>query len=191
MGREFNSREFREYLENQDYQSVFWTGHDNEYDDNTEDIAKSICEEHNQHNELGESEWKTLEMQLDDAGIDMPDYEENPEVWKEASNIFAEEASGDAYVVKGENVDPKGVFNTEELPEIKSGRKVDSLTTLNTNGEETGEVENFSQSQPPLNECNNITSTDQSTTTDTKSDLEKLNGKAEETEKTSNIDLEF
>jgi len=145
MGREFNSREFRDYLESQDYEAVFWTGYSDGQSDETKDIARDICDEHNL--ELGDKEWKTLEMQLDDAGFDMPDYGENQEVWKEASGVFAEEAKGDAYVVKGDIVNPNGVFSTEELPELKSGGKCDQLVTLNTNGKETGEVETFSQSE--------------------------------------------
>jgi hypothetical protein len=84
----------------------------------------------------------TLEMLLESRGIKMPVWDaSNPTsvaAWKDASASFAQGASGDVRVVLGGNVSPTSIWQTTELPALRSNPNVTSIISVDAStGAET------------------------------------------------------
>ena len=95
MYKNFDSEDFRNHLASQhgSYESVFFTGETQGEEIKLELTVNNICKEHNSTLGANSKEWRTLSMQLEDAGYDLRNL--SIEEREEASSIFAEEARGE------------------------------------------------------------------------------------------------
>lgn len=82
----------------------------------------------------------TLEMMLEKAGIEMPEWNfedaEGIQAWNAVSDAFAEQVSGDVRAVIGDQMRPGSIWETTELPRLKNNPNVTSITVVNP---DTGE----------------------------------------------------
>jgi hypothetical protein len=119
--------DLRPALETQEDGAIFWTGRvDGE---SVEQRAADFA---------ADNGGSTLELALSRAGIVMPVFADRTpeavEAWELASQLFAEQASGTAFVVKGTQVRDGNVFETKELPAllenpgVRELREVDART---------------------------------------------------------------
>ncbi|GFH42493.1 hypothetical protein Hs30E_10440 [Lactococcus hodotermopsidis] len=137
---ELSSKEKAEAVKTESNEAYFWSGMTQGEDGNVyggEENAANIAEQNG---------GKTLEMKLEESNIDTESM--SGAEWNEASETFAQEASGDVHCIKGENVREDSVYNTTEHEAIEENESISNVTYVDAeNGQETGEVENFDRSQ--------------------------------------------
>ena len=143
---QYNQAEYEKYLRehSDEYESCFWSGSSKNEDGvnySGDKNAKRVCNEHNgSYSEgtgryasvdydNGEKPWKTNEMLLDEAGMldGMPKDRSDPkfeEAWRSASETTAQNASGQAHVIKGEDGDYDSFYNRYEKPLIRENDKI-------------------------------------------------------------------
>ncbi len=112
--------ELREALETDRDDAVFWTGRVN---------GTSV--EQRAANFATGTTGTTLEQALLRADIVMPPFvDKRPEaeaVWRLASNLFAEQASGTAFVVMGPELRENNIFETLEFPALKNNPDIERV----------------------------------------------------------------
>jgi hypothetical protein len=125
--------ELRPALQTERDGAVFWTGRVN--GKSVEQRAADFAIENN---------GLTLELALLEADIVMPPFadrsSEAERVWKLASNLFAEQASGTAFVVMGPELRPNNVFETIEFPALKNNPEIDRVIKVDAVTEEQTEL---------------------------------------------------
>ena len=76
----------------------------------------------------------TLESTIDDTNIVMPEWDFNTSssvtVWEEASNVYAEQVSGEIRAVVGSELRPGNIWENIELPRLKVNPNVTKVTTI-------------------------------------------------------------
>ena len=76
----------------------------------------------------------TLESTIDDTDIVMPEWDFNTSssvtVWEEASNVYAEQVSGEIRAVVGSELRPGNIWENIELPRLKVNPNVTKVTTI-------------------------------------------------------------
>ncbi|WP_209307154.1 T7SS effector LXG polymorphic toxin [Streptococcus acidominimus] len=76
----------------------------------------------------------TLESTIDDANIIMPEWDFNipssMTAWEEASNVYAEQVSGEIRAVVGNELRPGNIWENIELPRLQSNTKVTQITII-------------------------------------------------------------
>lgn len=77
----------------------------------------------------------TLETTIDSQGITMPQWDPSNSscvsMWNNASTAYAQQASGDVYVILGNNVRPNSIWNTCEYPTLINNPNVTSIIAIN------------------------------------------------------------
>lgn len=76
---------------------------------------------------------RTLEMQLEQAGIHMPIYDGTAptvQAWKNASRAFAQQANGKVTAILGPNLNPESIWLTVELKALKNNPNITQITVL-------------------------------------------------------------
>ena len=78
--------------------------------------------------------WVTLESTIDDTNIVMPEWDFNAPssvtAWEEASNVYAEQVSGEIRAVVGSELRPGNIWENIELPRLKANPNVTKITTI-------------------------------------------------------------
>jgi hypothetical protein len=119
----------REGLQTDENGAYFWTGRVD--GQSVEADALRIA---------NESGGTTLEGALADADITMPVFSDRtPEAiqaWELASRIFAEQASGDVFVVMGTEIRDGNVFQTLEFPTLQANQNVRRVIRMDNQGRE-------------------------------------------------------
>ena len=76
----------------------------------------------------------TLESTIDDTNIVMPEWDFNAPssvtAWEEASNVYAEQVSGEIRAVVGSELRPGNIWENIELPRLKVNPNVTKITTI-------------------------------------------------------------
>ena len=76
----------------------------------------------------------TLESTIDDTNIVMPEWDFNTPssvtAWEEASNVYAEQVSGEIRAVVGSELRPGNIWENIELPRLKANPNVTKVTTI-------------------------------------------------------------
>ena len=76
----------------------------------------------------------TLESTIDDTNIVMPEWNFNTPssvtAWEEASNVYAEQVSGEIRAVVGSELRPGNIWENIELPRLKANPNVTKVTTI-------------------------------------------------------------
>ena len=76
----------------------------------------------------------TLESTIDDTNIVMPEWDFNTPssvtAWEEASNVYAEQLSGEIRAVVGSELRPGNIWENIELPKLKANPNVTKVTTI-------------------------------------------------------------
>ena len=76
----------------------------------------------------------TLESTIDDTNIVMPEWDFNTPssvtAWEEASNVYAEQVSGEIRAVVGSELRPGNIWENIELPRLKANPNVTKITTI-------------------------------------------------------------
>ena len=76
----------------------------------------------------------TLESTIDDTNIVMPEWDFNAPssvtAWEEASNVYAEQVSGEIRAVVGSELRPGNIWENIELPRLKANPNVTKITTI-------------------------------------------------------------
>ena len=76
----------------------------------------------------------TLESTIDDTNIVMPEWDFNTPssvtAWEEASNVYAEQVSGEIRAVVGIELRPGNIWENIELPRLKANPNVTKVTTI-------------------------------------------------------------
>ena len=76
----------------------------------------------------------TLESTIDDTNIVMPEWDFNTPssvtAWEEASNVYAEQVSGEIRAVVGSELRPGNIWENIELPRLKANPNVTKTTTI-------------------------------------------------------------
>ncbi|KXT81483.1 hypothetical protein SORDD15_00646 [Streptococcus oralis] len=76
----------------------------------------------------------TLESTIDDTNIVMPEWDFNTPssvtAWEEASNVYAEQVSGEIRAVVGSELRPGNIWENIELPRLKTNPNVTKVTTI-------------------------------------------------------------
>ena len=76
----------------------------------------------------------TLESTIDDTNIVMPEWDFNAPssvtAWEEASNVYAEQVSGEIRAVVGSELRPGNIWENIELPRLKANPNVTKVTTI-------------------------------------------------------------
>ena len=76
----------------------------------------------------------TLESTIDDTNIVMPEWDFNTPssvtAWEEASNVYAEQVSGEIRAVVGSELRPENIWENIELPRLKANPNVTKVTTI-------------------------------------------------------------
>ena len=76
----------------------------------------------------------TLESTIDDTNIVMPEWDFNTPssvtAWEEASNVYAEQVSGEIRAVVGSELRPGNIWENIELPRLKVNPNVTKVTTI-------------------------------------------------------------
>ena len=103
--------------------AFFWSGRTNGI--GGMDVAKKIAK-----NKGG----VTLESTIDDTNIVMPEWDFNTPssvtAWEEASNVYAEQVSGEIRAVVGSELRPGNIWENIELPRLKANPNVTKVTTI-------------------------------------------------------------
>ena len=103
--------------------AFFWSGQT--YSIGGMDVAKKIAK-----NKGG----VTLESTIDDTNIVMPEWDFNTPssvtAWEEASNVYAEQVSGEIRAVVGSELRPGNIWENIELPRLKANPNVTKVTTI-------------------------------------------------------------
>ncbi len=125
-------------------QAYFWTGRNDGV--SVMDRADEIAVSHG---------GTTLEGRIERAGITMPEYDPNNtathEAWAKVSELYAQGASGVAYVVMGEEVRENTVFLTKELPALQANGLVVQVVKIDARTGEEVEVL-YERSGPPTDD---------------------------------------
>ena len=78
----------------------------------------------------------TLESTIDDTNIVMPEWDFNTPssvtAWEEASNVYAEQVSGEIRAVVGSELRPGNIWENIELPRLKANPNVTKVTTIDS-----------------------------------------------------------
>ena len=76
----------------------------------------------------------TLESTIDDTNIVMPEWDFNAPssvtAWEEASNVYAEQVSGEIRAVVDSELRPGNIWENIELPRLKANPNVTKITTI-------------------------------------------------------------
>jgi len=72
----------------------------------------------------------TLEGLLDDKGIKMPAWTDNPEIWADVSAEYANQVSGEVRAVVGKELRPDNIWENVELPRLKTNTNVIKITII-------------------------------------------------------------
>ena len=76
----------------------------------------------------------TLESTIDDTNIVMPEWDFNTPssvtAWEEASNVYAEQVSGEIRAVVGSELRPGNIWENIELPKLNANPNVTKVTTI-------------------------------------------------------------
>ena len=76
----------------------------------------------------------TLESTINDTNIVMPEWDFNTPssvtAWEEASNVYAEQVSGEIRAVVGSELRPGNIWENIELPRLKANPNVTKVTTI-------------------------------------------------------------
>ncbi len=119
----------REALQTDENGAYFWTGRVN--GQSVEADALRIA---------NDSDGTTLEGALAAGDITMPVFSDRtPEAiaaWELASRIFAEQASGDVFVVMGDEIREGNVFQTLEFPTLQANQNVRRVIRMDNQGRE-------------------------------------------------------
>jgi len=103
--------------------AFFWSGQTDSI--GGMDVAKKIAK-----NKGG----VTLESTIDDTNIVMPEWDFNAPssvtAWEEASNVYAEQVSGEIRAVVGSELRPGNIWENIELPRLKANPNVTKITTI-------------------------------------------------------------
>ena len=103
--------------------AFFWSGQTDSI--GGMDVAKKIAK-----NKGG----VTLESTIDDTNIVMPEWDFNTPssvtAWEEASNVYAEQVSGEIRAVVGSELRPGNIWENIELPRLKANPNVTKVTTI-------------------------------------------------------------
>ena len=71
---------------------------------------------------------------IDDTNIVMPEWDFNAPssvtAWEEASNVYAEQVSGEIRAVVGSELRPGNIWENIELPRLKANPNVTKITTI-------------------------------------------------------------
>jgi len=99
-------------------QAVFWSG----MGEDGARIAENIARQQG---------GVTLEMAARSSGVSMPQWNASTApIWRDASETFARQASGDVRVVLGPNVTPHSTWSTVELPALRANPNVTSVVSV-------------------------------------------------------------
>ena len=103
--------------------AFFWSGQTDSI--GGMDVAKKIAK-----NKGG----VTLESTIDDTNIVMPEWDFNAPssvtAWEEASNVYAEQVSGEIRAVVDSELRPGNIWENIELPRLKANPNVTKITTI-------------------------------------------------------------
>ena len=103
--------------------AFFWSGQTDSI--GGMDVAKKIAK-----NKGG----VTLESTIDNTNIVMPEWDFNAPssvtAWEEASNVYAEQVSGEIRAVVGSELRPGNIWENIELPRLKANPNVTKITTI-------------------------------------------------------------
>ncbi len=136
-----SEEELRAALQTNRDGAVFWTGRVNEQ--SVEQRAADFATGTN---------GTTLELALLRAEIVMPVFaDRTPEAvatWELASRLFAEQASGTAFVVMGPELRDGNVFETQEFPALKDNPEIERVIRVDAVTEERTEIFNRDDNDP-------------------------------------------
>ena len=111
------------HLKTESNKSYFWSGKSNGVG-GPENAAKIA----------GKNGGVTLETTLESQGIKMPEFNINDpaavKAWQSASTTYASQVSGEVRAIVGSNVNPKGIWNTFELPALKANPNVTKIILI-------------------------------------------------------------
>ena len=120
---DFDVELIRGRLETDPDTAFFWSGRTDGI--GGMDVAKKIAK-----NKGG----VTLESTIDDTNIVMPEWDFNTPssvtAWEEASNVYAEQVSGEIRAVVGSELRPGNIWENIELPKLKANPNVTKVTTI-------------------------------------------------------------
>jgi len=116
----------------------FWSGR------SSDDTGNDYSGEKNAERLAKEDGGKTLEMKLDEHNIDQTSL--TPADWREASESFADGASGDVKCYKGDQLKPGNVYEGNEKDAINENKGINSITEVDN---VTGESAKSSNSRNP------------------------------------------
>jgi hypothetical protein len=128
MSEPYDETAYQNYLAEHkgEYETVFWTGSTDGVGGG--DNARAICEEYNANRKDGKKLWKTNEMLLDAAKIEMPEFDptnqESIDTWESASRATAESASGQVHIIMGKDRHEGSVFNRIERDALNENSNV-------------------------------------------------------------------
>lgn len=95
----------------------------------------------------------TLERQLSEGGIAMPEYDRNDkgaaDAWRQASQEYAARASGDVRVITGSRMTSDGIFASVEYPTLKENERVSRILSVDPKTHEETVV--FDRANPEQN----------------------------------------
>jgi len=119
-GVTFNVNLISSLLETQPNKAFFWSGKTNGVGGSAEralEIANS-------------KGGVTLEGLIEQHNISMPLFSDNPTAWKEVSDSYAQQASGEVRAVVGHDLRPGNVWENIELPRLLSNNAVTKITII-------------------------------------------------------------
>jgi hypothetical protein len=128
LHKPYNEDDFRKFLQKRKwhFKPVFWSGIS--YGKGGKYNAQMICDKHNARLKCGELPWKTLEMLLAEAGIQMLDYDLlNPEAvkqWDSASLTAAKNAFGEVVIILGIEYRKDNVYVRIECETLRKNQDV-------------------------------------------------------------------
>ena len=128
MLESYDEAKYRKFLEQHkgEYETVLWSGHTDGI--GGEDNANNICKEHNENLTDNEKPWKTNEMLLYEAKMQMPEYNPSDPVsvrkWESTSIATVENASGQAHVIKGEQGREESIYSRLERERLGNNQEV-------------------------------------------------------------------
>lgn len=103
--------------------AFFWSGRTNGV--GGQDVAADIAKKH---------DGVTLEMLIEERGIDMPAWNPNDpasvEAWEKISEEYANGVSGEVRAVIGDNLRPGNIWQNRELPALMGNPSVTKITTI-------------------------------------------------------------
>ena len=120
-----------EFLANGDYTAVFWSG----FRDHGE-AARAICQGWG-------GNYMALEMMLENCGVDLAQWESNPEFWPKVSDVLSRYFRGNYRVIAGPNAWHGSIYNLVERLGILNNSHKGAPTLSDATGKITEYTKDF------------------------------------------------